>query len=480
MKPGAPLSQNRLIPNSCLSPDWPPGDRAATLLPMADCPLAAVLTTAAVCLNEPDLTRLATDLTAPVRVGVGGSGDGLEATVRVLRAAGVTVCGTGEEPDLEVRVTGAGDLAVVADRELSLRAAAAAFDPVIDDETLLRLAEEFGVSRPGADRTAVRIALRRASGVEAVRADLDRVAAPVRYRRVQAVLAELAGRCAGPDGARLAAFLAGDDVVLSRMIVAADVLRESGIAVPAVPADPLAAAIRWHRYAAGPVSELHRACGVDLARGALRLWVRRPAAVRSVASRPAGRRAGLQQSRVEAAAGVRTACAALLTELQAGAAQTSRAEGFVAHARLRVAETTARIDADITARLSAHGAGCSDPPPSPEEPSLRTPDLEARLATLLGVTFGAGAALTLGRVLAGLLPQWSPAPAAGCAVIGLILGLWVARARRLLSERAAADRWVLEATAALRSALEDQVTARFAAADVMLLTSAPFRGSGRQ
>ena len=60
---------------------------------------------------------------------------------------------------------------------------------------------------------------------------------------------------------------------------------------------------------------------------------------------------------------------------------------------------------------------------------------------------------------------------------GLLLGLWVVRTRRLLSERAAADRWALEVTAALRSALEDEVTVRFAAAEVMLLTSGPFGGS---
>lgn len=479
---------------------------------MADCPLAAVLTTAAVRLGEPDLALLAAGLSAPVRVRVGGRpGAGVRAVVRAVRTAGVTICGPDEDPDVDVRVINDGltdadgrpDLAVLETADpigsaavaarcreirrrtgvtavaLSSPVAAAAFDPGVTDEDLSRIAAATGAAPAGADRIAVRTALRRASGVDAVRAAIDRAAAPVRYRRIDAALTELASRATGADGARLAVLLAGDDVVLSRMVAAAEVLRESGLPVPPVPADPLAAAIRWRRYTDGPVSDLHRACAADLSRGALRLWDRRPAA--AARPRPASvRTAGLRQSRIEAAASVRSGCATLRAELQSGAAETSRAEAFVRRARHRITGVAAEADAEITRLLAAAGFGPDDwpdPPMAPEEPPLRPTALEGRLTALLGVMVGAGAALTLGRALTGLVPGWSAAIATGCAVIGLTISGWVVRVRRVLSERAAADRWVAEMTAALRSMLEDRVTARFAAAEVTLLTSAPFGGS---
>ncbi|MCV6971136.1 hypothetical protein H7I00_16355, partial [Mycobacterium bohemicum] len=33
-------------------------------------------------------------------------------------------------------------------------------------------------------------------------------------------------------------------------------------------------ALRWQRYGRAAVSDLHRACGADIARGSLRLWSR--------------------------------------------------------------------------------------------------------------------------------------------------------------------------------------------------------------
>ncbi|HPX36644.1 MAG TPA: hypothetical protein PLH92_06585 [Mycobacterium sp.] len=187
---------------------------------------------------------------------------------------------------------------------LSAPVAVAALDPaVLDDELfgalrvlaagparpdaavrgrLLAELDLFGIAnavaalRAGADRTAVRTALRGVSGVDEVGAEIARAAAPARYRRIGVALAELTTLAAGPDGARLAGFLAGDEVVLARMAAAADVVRSAGLARVAGPdhlrADQLCTAIGWRRYADGPVSELHRACGADLARGSLRLW----------------------------------------------------------------------------------------------------------------------------------------------------------------------------------------------------------------
>ena len=139
---------------------------------------------------------------------------------------------------------------------------------------LFGIANAVAALRNGADRAAVRTALRRVSGVDAVCAEIDRAAAPVRYRRIASVLTELTGMAAGPGGARLAEFLAGDDVVLARMAAAAEVLGAAGMPVSRA-ADSLRMAIGWQRYAEGPVSELHRSCGLDLTRGALRLWDRR-------------------------------------------------------------------------------------------------------------------------------------------------------------------------------------------------------------
>ena len=437
---------------------------------MADCPLAAVLSTAAVRLDEPDLVRLAEGLTSPVRVRVRGRpGAGVATTARALRAAGVLVCGPDEEPEVDVCVL--ADPLAAGDGTPDLL--------VLDKADLPESAAVFGIGK-AAGIPAVTLPAP-AAAVDAVRSAIDRAAAPARYRRIEKVLAELSGRAAGPGGARIADLLAGDDVVLSRMLAAAEVLRVAGLPVPSVPADPLAAAIRWQRYCRGPVSDLHRACGADLCRGALRLWDRRPPTARPVAPvRAATGRGGLRTSRIEAGAAVRAGCAALRAELQAVVQTTGRAAEFVEQARLRVGEVAADLDAEIEVRLLPAVTGPTDPLPLPEEPPLRAAALESRLAALLGLTFGAGAALTLGRMLAELVPRWSVAVAVGCAALGLTLGLWVVRARRVLSERAAADRWVLEVTAALRSALEDRVSAHFLAAEAMLPESAPFRGSGRQ
>jgi hypothetical protein len=74
----------------------------------------------------------------------------------------------------------------------------------------------------------------------------------------------------------VAEFLAGDAVALARMAAALDV-----VGAPALTADLLGGcathlrqAVHWRHYAQGPVSALHRRCGADISRGALRLWLR--------------------------------------------------------------------------------------------------------------------------------------------------------------------------------------------------------------
>lgn len=82
---------------------------------------------------------------------------------------------------------------------------------------------------------------------------------------------------------------------------------------------------------------------------------------------------------------------------------------------------------------------------------------------LLGAGFGLGVALTLSRMLAGVVP--GPVSAAGCAGAGVGLMLWVIAARGLLRDRAVLERWVSEVVTALRGTLEERVAARVLAAE---------------
>lgn len=206
---------------------------------------------------------------------------------------------------------GIGPLAVSADRCAALSrdtgvpvlplaglAAAAAFDPdALDDEVLGairslaggdaparlrgRLLEEldlFGLAvavaavRAGADRAGVAGALRRASGVEAVLAEIGRAAAVARYRRASAALRTLVGAAAGRPG--IARLLAGDALAEARMSLAAPVLAAAGLPGDVGGPDPLGEAISWRRYARGPLNAENGSCADDVVRGLLRRWSR--------------------------------------------------------------------------------------------------------------------------------------------------------------------------------------------------------------
>lgn len=229
--------------------------------------------------------------------------------------------------------------------------------------------------------------------------------------------------------------------------------------------------VRWVGVAAAPVVGPVRVDDLIEAVQAALLEAPSDRAPRPAPGPDPAARIRLQQTLIESVAGVRAACAGLRAELRANAAESTCVEDFVQDSRRKITRVAAEIEAELS------GEPCERwPSDLPDQPSLRPAGLERRLATLFGVTFGAGAALTLGRGLADLLPGWDQAVIAGSSVVGLVLGLWVVRARRLLSERAAADRWAVEITAGLRSALEERITARMLAAEVTLLTSAPFGG----
>ncbi|ORW94992.1 hypothetical protein AWB92_00170 [Mycobacterium sp. IEC1808] len=152
---------------------------------------------------------------------------------------------------------------------------------LLDTLDLFGTALGIAAARRGRTPAQARALLRRLSGVDAV---LDKVAvigAQVRYQRVLRAVAELEALAvaAGRDGEAISNFLASDDTVVARMAAAVDLAEaaghDPGSDVPDDPAAQLPRAVRWQRYSLGrlgPVSDLQRACGADIARGSLRLW----------------------------------------------------------------------------------------------------------------------------------------------------------------------------------------------------------------
>lgn len=147
---------------------------------------------------------------------------------------------------------------------------------------LLDALDRFGIAHAvlavedGADVTAVRALLRRMSHIEEAVAHVDALAAPVRYRRVRAAIAELHALAIRSGDQKLAGFLAADDTVLAVMAAAVEVVEADGMHVEAGD-DPGAhrrRAVHWRRYGNGPVAALHRSCSADICRGSLRLYGR--------------------------------------------------------------------------------------------------------------------------------------------------------------------------------------------------------------
>ena len=172
------------------------------------------------------------------------------------RETGVRVC-----PLSALLAVAGTDPAVLDEPALgALRTLAAGAPGGIVQEMRRRLAAELDVYgtalavaalRDGAAGTAIAELLFAVSGIAEVVAEIERAAAVVRYRR-------LAGADTGGP---------------ARIAAAGAVLDAAGAPAPGVaPADHLARAIHWQRYARGPVSALHRACAQDVARGALQLW----------------------------------------------------------------------------------------------------------------------------------------------------------------------------------------------------------------
>jgi hypothetical protein len=191
-------------------------------------------------------------------------------------------------------------------------------------------------------------------------------------------------------------------------------------------------------------------------------------------------RSQTQQARVQLSYFARNRCASVRSELQEDAGSLARGQlpDFEANARGRIDEVALEVDEGITTHLVdvAQNLGLAvDPPATTELPTIEIPTpqlksrrLENRLMMLVGAGFGLGVALALSRLLAGLTPGLTIAGTVACAAIGVGLTVWVVATRGLLRDRALLDRWAGEATAQLRSALEQLVATRVLAAETAL------------
>ena len=144
---------------------------------------------------------------------------------------------------------------------------------------LLDALDRFGIAHAvvavgeGTPAAALPALLRRLSQLDRVVAHLEAAAAPVRYRRMQAAIAELRSLAMQSGDEQLAEFLAADETILTVMTTAVEVVEAAGVRVETGDdaASHLRRAVRWRRYSRGPVDALHRSCGADISRGSLRL-----------------------------------------------------------------------------------------------------------------------------------------------------------------------------------------------------------------
>lgn len=192
-------------------------------------------------------------------------------------------------------------------------------------------------------------------------------------------------------------------------------------------------------------------------------------------------RGRMQQARVALTYSARNRCAAARAELlEEVAATTRRGLGDVEQrVRRRCRDIVAEIDDEITAHASEMAAELGLPQPQvPPVPMADLPDppersrrLETQLMTVLGVGFGLGVALVVARLLSGLAAEPTVAGLAAGAIAGMAVTVWVVGVRGLLHDRAVLDRWVGEATAAVRSMVEERVVTRMVAAEAALMSA---------
>lgn len=191
-------------------------------------------------------------------------------------------------------------------------------------------------------------------------------------------------------------------------------------------------------------------------------------------------RSRIAQARVQLSYFAGKRCASVRSELGEDAAGMTRRRWaeFESHVHDRLTEVVAEVDQGVTEHLAdvAQELGLAGDPPSaaslPQvdagKPPLKSRRLETQLMAVLGIGFGLGVALTLSRVFAHLAPGLAAVGAAACAVAGVAATVWVVRIRGLLRDRVVLDRWVGQATSAVRSSVQELVALRVVAAESAL------------
>jgi len=192
-------------------------------------------------------------------------------------------------------------------------------------------------------------------------------------------------------------------------------------------------------------------------------------------------RSQLQQARVQLGYFARNRCNSVRTELQEDVAALGRRRigEFETYVRERCDTIVDEVHEGVTVHLGDVASELGlDAPATPERPSvpdiasppLKTRTLETRLMAVLAVGFGLGVALAVSRLLAGAAPRLAVTGLAVGALVGLLLAVWVVSIRGLLHDRAVLDRWVNDATATVRSAVEELVATRVLQAEADLTT----------
>lgn len=209
-----------------------------------------------------------------------------------------------------------------------------------------------------------------------------------------------------------------------------------------------------------------RARQADAAASVTALEARRAdvvAAHRSTRTGLARWRHGMQQARLELTHAARQRCAQLRSELLAEVAATTRRTrpGWEARVRQRCDDVLAAVDDEIEARL---GQRPPDRPVAVPAAPRRARPLETRLMVVLGAGFGVGVAMVVARLTA-LAGGASLGGTVAGGIAGLMVTVWVVRARALLHDRALLERWVVDAVAVVRAEAEDRVSARMLAAE---------------
>lgn len=186
----------------------------------------------------------------------------------------------------------------------------------------------------------------------------------------------------------------------------------------------------------------------------------RRAALQAEAARRNAVRARAAQARTQLMGAARSGVAELRADLQSEAAGASRRG--LADVELRGRQRAEQLATDFDQAVEQRLGAAMPALPSTERDALPVPRRAAqedRLAAVFGTGFGLGVALTLGRVLTDVIPGAGAPIGAMCLAVGVALTGWVVRTRRLVTARAALDRWAAEMAVAVRVALEERVLA---------------------